>query len=67
MQVFGRDTEALAEHLEPGDLVKSRGTLGHGQTTGPDVPGKAQRAAQLAVSTFSVEVWARAPVPATTN
>src|SRR5262245_18443502 len=52
VQVFGRDTEALAEHVEPGDLVNLEGTLGYRQTTGPDAPGKAQRAAQLAVSTF---------------
>lgn len=56
IQVYGTHTEALAETLEPGDLVLVDGQLAYRADHLAEASKRDKRPLQLAVTTFSVEV-----------
>jgi single-stranded DNA-binding protein len=63
IQVYGARVEALAESLEPGDLVYVEGQLGYKASRQTETDAKAKRPAPiLAVSTFDVTVLQRAQI-----
>ena len=63
VQVYGARVEALAETLEPGDVVFLEGSLGSKASRQTEADAKAKRPpATLAVSTFDVQVLERAEV-----
>jgi single-stranded DNA-binding protein len=56
IQVFGSHVEELAERLEPGDLVMIQGALSYKGDRRSDTTKGEKRPAQLAISTFQVDV-----------
>ena len=67
IQVYGAQTEHLAETLEPGDLVMVDGQLAHKMTHHVGGAREDKRPAQLAVTCFGVEVLQRSAVENSTK